>query len=67
MDWIISILNIGFLLTTGNKWKFAPLLGFVVCLIWFVYAIQIQKYGLLLSISVGGVIQIRNYLKWKIS
>jgi hypothetical protein len=64
MDYLISLLNILFLVTVGNKYKYAFVFGILVGMLWFFYAIYLQKYGLLISIVVGLMINIRNQIKW---
>jgi hypothetical protein len=49
----------------GNKSKYAPLIGIACQILWAIYAIWLQQYGLLISAFAYTGVHIRNYIKWK--
>jgi hypothetical protein len=65
MSYIMSIMSLVLLYLMGNKWKYAPLFGVVLQVLWFYYSIVIVKdMGLLIGVVGYTVIHVRNSIKW---
>ena len=64
MDYFLSVLSVAHLWLMGNKWKYAPMFGIVVQVIWIYYSISSRQYGLLIGSCVYLLVNIRNTFKW---
>lgn len=49
----------------GNRWTPAWLVGVAAQVVWVVYAVMTQQWGFIGSAVIFGVMNMRNYLKWK--
>lgn len=65
MTWFISAMGIVLLWTYGNKWRYAPLLGIVVQVVWGAYVVQTEQWGLLLGAIAFLVVHTRNLWLWR--
>jgi len=48
----------------GSKNKWGPIVGLVNQVLWFIYAIQLEEWGLLVGITAFTVIHFRNARGW---
>ena len=65
MDFIAAILELSAIWLIGNK-KRVEFIIFILCNItWAIVAIKSGLYGLLLTVMVALVMNIRNWFKWK--
>ena len=65
MDWILSITSFTMLWLMGNKSKWGPRLGIANQILWVIYALKIEQYGLLPGVVGYTVVHIRNLIKWE--
>lgn len=65
MDWILSITSCFMLWLMGSKSKWGPRVGIANQALWFVYAIGLKEWGLLLGVTAYTVIHVRNCWKWE--
>lgn len=64
MQWILSICSVVMLWMMGNKYKYAPLIGIVVQVLWIFYAISLKQYGLLIGVITYMFVHMRNAYLW---
>lgn len=60
----VSGASIFILWLMGNKNKWAPVLGILGQVVWYIYAIQDRQYGLLIGITGYTIVHVRNSIKW---
>lgn len=64
IDWAISIGSVALLWLMGNKWKYAPLFGVFVQILWFWYVFETKHWGLLAGVIAYTLVHFRNAIKW---
>lgn len=65
MPWLLSAITIWMTLLAGNKHPMAWAVGVVNQLLWLIWIIDVQAWGLLpMSIALW-VIYVRNHIKWE--
>ncbi len=64
MDWLLSGISILMLWLMGNKSKWGPIVGIVAQVLWLIYVLRIEQYGLLLGVVAYAVVHARNLYKW---
>lgn len=65
MDWILSVTSCLMLWLMGSKSKWGPRVGILNQVLWFVYAISLKEWGLILGVTAYTVIHVRNCLRWE--
>jgi hypothetical protein len=63
-SWLLSITSGCMLWLMGNKFKWGPRLGLANQVLWIIYAIWLQQWGLLPGVVAYAVIHVRNLAKW---
>lgn len=64
MAWILSLTTCIMLWFMGSKNKWGPIIGILNQILWYIYAIHLKEWGLLVGITAFTVIHIRNAWKW---
>lgn len=64
LPWLLSALTIWMTLLAGNKHPKAWLIGLANQVLWLVWIIAIQKWGLLPMNFAMWFLYLRNHLKW---
>ncbi len=64
MAWVLSILSVLMLWLMGNKSRYGPIVGIVAQVLWIIYVLKIEEYGLLLGVIAYTIVHIRNFWKW---
>jgi hypothetical protein len=64
LEWTTSIITVIWMWLIGTKWKYAPVLGIIVELLWVVLCLLIRKWGLFACTFVLLIINIRNAYLW---
>lgn len=64
MGYAVGLLSVLHLWLMGNKWKYAPLYGCILQLLWAYYAWHTDK-ALLISTSAFFIVNFRNLLIWQ--
>ena len=64
IPWILSAITIYMFLLAGNKKKSAWIVGLCNQVLWLIWIITIQSWGLLPMNIALWVIYFRNYIKW---
>lgn len=63
-SYILSALSLTSLWLMGNKSIWGIVVGLVNQILWVVYALMLEQYGLLIGVVAYTVIHVRNLLKW---
>jgi len=64
LDWVLSMSSVVVMWLMGNKWRYAPLVGFCRQMLWIYYVCYTKHWGLLLGVLINAIIDIRNLIKW---
>jgi len=64
MDWLLSIVSVLWLWMTGNRWRWTWYLSLALNILWIVYAINIQQYGLIPGSIAFCIVAVRNEKQW---
>jgi len=64
MAWVLSFTSVLMLWLMGNKSKWGPRIGLANQVLWLVYAIMIEEYGLIPGVILYAFVHIRNLIKW---
>ena len=65
MAWILSITSFVMMWLMGNKNRWGPRLGVANQVLWIIWAISIEEWGLLPGVVGYTFIHIRNLIKWE--
>ena len=65
LPWVLSCITIYITILTGNKDKYAWLLGILNQVLWLVWIIVTKNWGLIPMNIALFVINIRNHFKWR--
>ncbi len=65
LSWVLSITSGAMLWLMGNKNKWGPRLGLLNQILWAIYAVWLQQWGLLLGVVAYTAIHVRNLLRWE--
>jgi hypothetical protein len=49
----------------GNKSKWGPRLGLANQILWLIYAIQLEQWGLIPGVVLYAIVHIRNIIVWE--
>lgn len=63
-SWVMSAMSVLMLWQMGNKSKYAPVTGLVNQIMWIVYVIGTQQWGLMPGVIAFTVVHTRNLIKW---
>lgn len=63
-SYILSAFSLVSLWLMGNKSKYGPIVGLANQILWVIYAINLEEYGLLIGVIAYTIIHIRNLIKW---
>jgi len=64
MSWLLSLTTCIMLWLMGSKSKWGPIVGLANQMLWYIYAVRLQEWGLLLGITAFTLIHIRNAWRW---
>jgi len=64
MDWLLSLTSCIMLWLMGSKNKWGPVVGLANQVLWYIYAVRLQEWGLLVGITAFTFVHIRNILLW---
>jgi len=64
MAWILSGTTCVMLWLMGSKSKWGPIIGIANQALWYIYAIRLGEWGLLVGITAFTIIHIRNARGW---
>jgi hypothetical protein len=65
MAWILSFTSATMLWLMGNKSKWGPRVGIANQILWLIYAIHIQQWGLIPGVILYAIVHIRNMIEWE--
>ena len=65
MAWVLSATSALMLWQMGNKSKWGPRLGIANQVLWIVYAVYTEQWGLLPGVLLYTAIHIRNLYRWE--
>lgn len=64
MDWLLSLTSCVMLWLMGSKSKWGPIVGLANQTLWYIYAVRLEQWGLLLGITAFTIIHVRNAWRW---
>lgn len=65
LDWVLSGTSFVMLWLMGNKNSYAPMVGIFNQVLWIVYVVHTEHWGLLPGVLGYTLIHIRNAIKWR--
>ena len=65
MAWVLSFTSALMLWLMGNKSKWGPRVGLANQVLWCIYAIYIQEWGLLPGVVMYAIVHARNLIRWE--
>ena len=65
LSWVLSGTSAVMLWLMGNKTKWGPRVGIANQVLWIIYAIWTQQWGLLPGVLLYTAIHIRNLIRWE--
>ena len=65
MSWVLSVTSVLMLWLMGKKSKWGPRLGLANQILWVVYVLTTDQYGLLAGVIAYAVIHAINIWKWE--
>jgi hypothetical protein len=65
MSYVISIFSLISLWLVGNKNKWGWVVGILNQILWTIYAIRLQQWGLLIGVVAYTIVNVRNLIRWK--
>lgn len=63
-SYVLSALSLMSLWLMGNKSVWGIIVGLLTQILWIIYALMLEQYGLLIGVVAYTVIHVRNLLKW---
>lgn len=63
-SYVLSALSLISLWLMGNKSVWGIIVGLLTQILWIIYALLLEQYGLLIGVVAYTVIHVRNLLKW---
>lgn len=63
-SYVLSALSLISLWLMGNKSVWGIIVGLLTQILWIIYALMLEQYGLLIGVVAYTVIHVRNLLKW---
>lgn len=63
-SYVLSALSLISLWFMGNKSVWGIIVGLLTQILWIIYALMLEQYGLLIGVVAYTVIHVRNLLKW---
>jgi hypothetical protein len=64
LELLTTILGLFKTYLTGNKWRYAPLIGVVGQVFWLIVVVEAAQWGLLPGVIIYTFLYIRNFIKW---
>jgi hypothetical protein len=64
LPWVLSVLTIATMFLAGSKWRWTWLLALGNQLLWAVWIVSSQSWGLVPMNAALWVVYLRNHLKW---
>ena len=64
MSWILSATSAAMLWLMGNKSKWGPRLGLLNQVLWIIYSVATEQWGLLPGVALYTAIHLRNIARW---
>jgi hypothetical protein len=64
MAWVLSGTSAVMLWLMGNKSKWGPRIGLANQVLWMIYAVYTEQWGLVPGIIIYAVVHVRNMAKW---
>lgn len=63
-SYVLSALSLISLWLMGDKSVWGVIVGLLTQILWIIYALMLEQYGLLIGVVAYTVIHVRNLLKW---
>ena len=64
LSWVLSATSAIMLWQMGNKSKWGPRLGIANQVVWIVYAVGTQQWGLIPGVLLDPAVHVRNLSRW---
>ena len=64
LSWVLSATSAIMLWQMGNKSKWGPRLGIANQVVWIVYAVGTQQWGLIPGVLIYTAVHVRNLIRW---